>query len=589
MSPASKTASGKNVQLAAEQIRSSMLWAAWADAIGFITELTDERGVWRRAGTAQVVETVAWKRRVGGKFGVPMELPAGCYSDDTQLRLAVGRAITARGFDVEAFARVELTVWPAYALGGGRASKAAAANLTKVSTPWFGNFFDGWHTAGGNGAAMRIQPHVWAAREPDQVGSHLLDVIADSVTTHGHPRAIVGAVFHAVCLGYALQHGEVPPPAVWPSLLDATDHAVKLIDDHPQLASVWRPSWEQASGGPLDSAWRETVGECRELLEQARATSADLALCGGDWQAAGEVYADFASRHELTDPAVRGSGTVTVCAALMLAAGLGDPKECAIVAANALGTDTDTIGTMAAALAGAATAAPFTETVLDAPYLENEASRLAEIALGGRGDHGFGYPDLLGWTPPRAQLDAVGVVDGQLGLAGIALLDVEADPVPDGRGSYWRWARSSIGASFLIKHRDQPRQLAAGQLPIDPAQRNRPVEVAVERRARRGQVDDSRSVVYHTDRVNVAQVVGSPADHAAIDAPEPLEVPDRSLQGSRHVDVDQILRWLGAHSNRDRASQDQALGYAVRRLIEDGSVEQLIAFTAALRGRQDRK
>ncbi|MBB5980569.1 ADP-ribosylglycohydrolase family protein [Kribbella solani] len=569
------------------RVRSSMLWSAWADALGFITELTDERGVKRRAGAPVVAEAIAWKRRVGGRFGVQMPLPAGCYSDDTQLRLAVARAITPRGFDVEAFARVELTVWPAYALGGGRASKAAAANLTKVSTPWFGNFFDGWHAAGGNGAAMRIQPHVWAAARPDRADAHLLEVIADAVTTHGHPRALVGAVFHALCLGHALRHGEVPQPEVWPALLDSTDHAVKLIDEHPQLASVWRPTWEQTTGSPLDLAWRETVEECRELLEPARAVSIDLGLCSGDREAAREVYAAFARQTGLADPATRGSGTATVCAALALAAGFrGDPKGCAIVAANELGTDTDTIATMAAALVGAASASPFTETALDTPYLEHVAARLADIACGGSGEDGFGYPDLLEWTPPRAQLDAVGLVNGQLGLAGIALLDVAPDVVSDGRGGYWRWTHSSLGASFLVKHRDQPKPLADSQRPVDPGRRLQPIKISSKRRATSPENSDSQPMLYETDKVSAAQTATPEADHVADGSMSGLPLGDRSMRGGSPVDVDQILNWVVAHGNdKDQVVRDQALGYAVRRIIETGTLEQLIAFTTALRNR----
>src|SRR5438309_1907051 len=122
----------------------SMRWAAWADALGFISELTTEAGLRRRLRGRQLTEPVSWARRVGGRFGVDMTLPAGCYSDDTQLRLATARAIRANGFDVEAFAKVELAAWPSYALGGGRATKAAAANITKASTPWFANFHEGW-------------------------------------------------------------------------------------------------------------------------------------------------------------------------------------------------------------------------------------------------------------------------------------------------------------------------------------------------------------------------------------------------------------------------------------------------------------
>ena len=97
------------------------------------------------------------------------------------------------GFDVETFARIELPVWLSYALGGGRASKAAAKNLGKPRTLWYANTFPGWADAGGNGAAMRIQPHVWASRDLDG-DDYMLGVVADSVCTHGHPRAIVGSL-----------------------------------------------------------------------------------------------------------------------------------------------------------------------------------------------------------------------------------------------------------------------------------------------------------------------------------------------------------------------------------------------------------
>ena len=66
--------------------------------------------------------------------------------------MAVSRSIGSHGFDVETFARIELPVWPSYALGGGRASKAAAKNLGKSSALWYANTYRGWKNAGGNGS-----------------------------------------------------------------------------------------------------------------------------------------------------------------------------------------------------------------------------------------------------------------------------------------------------------------------------------------------------------------------------------------------------------------------------------------------------
>src|ERR1700735_821219 len=298
----------------------SMRWAAWADALGFISELTSESGLRRRLEGRPLTDPVDWTRRIGGKFGADVRLPAGCYSDDTQLRLAVARAIHSRGFDIEAFARVEMTVWPSYALGGGKASKAAAANLAKPETPWFGNFYAGYLDAGGNGAAMRSQPHIWAAPQPAAAGQHLLDLLVDIITTHGHPRALVGAVLHALALGTVMRDGCVPTAHSWPDLLDATGQAVKLIDEHPQLSSLWRPSWEARAGASLADGWRAAGEECRGMLPAAAVAAERIASAASQGPDARAAYGDLIAALNLGDPGKRGQATSTVVAALTLAA-----------------------------------------------------------------------------------------------------------------------------------------------------------------------------------------------------------------------------------------------------------------------------
>lgn len=125
------------------RVARSALWAAYGDALGWISELTDARGLKRRTGGAPLNEHVAWKRRIGGRSGVTASLPQGCCSDDSQLRLATGRAIRSDGFDVEAFAKVELPVWLSYGLGGGKSTCAAAAQLGRKNPTWWSNRFRG--------------------------------------------------------------------------------------------------------------------------------------------------------------------------------------------------------------------------------------------------------------------------------------------------------------------------------------------------------------------------------------------------------------------------------------------------------------
>ena len=94
-----------------DQVRRSALWAAYGDALGWISELVDQKGLNRRTQGEPLRQPIGWKRRIGGRAGVTVDLPVGCYSDDSQLRLATARSIRPDGFDVEAFSKVELPVW----------------------------------------------------------------------------------------------------------------------------------------------------------------------------------------------------------------------------------------------------------------------------------------------------------------------------------------------------------------------------------------------------------------------------------------------------------------------------------------------
>ncbi len=356
-----------------ERTRASMLWAAWADALGFISELTSAENLRRRTRGRELTRPMSWTRMVGGRMGVRVELPEGCYSDDTQLRLATSRAIGNHGFDVEAFARVELPVWPSYALGGGRASKAAAAAMAKQQANWANNFFDGWENAGGNGAAMRIQPHVYASSDLRSL-RHIDDVIRNTIVTHGHPRGIVGAVFHAVALTFALDSGTVPGPEIFGRLLGATRDAVRAFDRQPELAGYWLPQWERKTEVSFHRAWRGTVDELEEILRTAAPAWRMLHSAGQDRDEAIRAYSELVRLLRLDDEAVRGSGTLTSAAALLLAAAFPDhPAQSAQIAASRLHTDTDTIGTMAAAIVGAASPRELPSPVLDEEYLRDEA------------------------------------------------------------------------------------------------------------------------------------------------------------------------------------------------------------------------
>lgn len=432
----------------------SALWAAWGDAVGFPMELRGSRGAPPEVAGGKMTGPVAWRRRVGGRFGPTVELPAGIYSDDTQLRLAVSRCIRASGrFDLEAFSKIELPVFLSYELGAGRGTKAAARGLGRRSVRWSSNFYDErgarFVEGGGNGAAMRIQPHVWAARE-FAPARYLPLCLRDAVATHGHPRGVLGAAFHALSLGSALREGGLPAPSRWRDMARYLERVDGLMADDEPLADRWLPTWERSTGRPWKEAVRTTVEEMEGQLAQA-AQMAERAN-GLSPEAS---YEQLARELGGLAPATRGSGAVSAVLALWLAwTHRDDPIAGPLVAANLSGSDTDTVATMTGALLGVVATAEPPGEIQDLELHRREADRLDRLREGEPVDD-FAHPDTLRWQPPRTLSDALGATDDGLAVAGLGRV-TELGPVKPGQGKEevgWQWVRADYGQTLLIKRR----------------------------------------------------------------------------------------------------------------------------------------
>jgi ADP-ribosylglycohydrolase len=442
-------------------VRSS-LWAAYGDAIGFPTELVSAADFEKRNLLSYIEQPIAWRRRVGGMFGPEVDFAEGTYSDDTQLRLSTSRAINSEGFfDVESFAKIELPVWLNYALGAGRGSKAAAANLALKESSWSLNFFASNNTkyweGGGNGAAMRIHPHVWH----NHSGTHrslLSAVIRNSICTHGHPRALVGAVIHAAMLYETMQNGTAIHPADWAGLGEAMGQAgIDILEADPELPLVWIPTWERFSKVGLRESWMKTIAE----WVQASTVAADI--CAAEHVNPERAYTQVLKALNAFDSSERGSGLKTPLYASVLAWLYRDqaPEVALASAANIFGTDTDTIATMAGALIGViAPDVPKTK-IQDEKYIQSEASRMFYI---GRNEkvRSFKYPDLLNWSAPKSQSDAW--VSGPKGerLLGIGAIRPFGPIYKTKKGVelVWQWAELDFGQTVLVKRR-------ASQIPFD--------------------------------------------------------------------------------------------------------------------------
>lgn len=506
-----------------DQVRRSSLWAAYGDAMGWISELTNASGLKRRTGAAALCKPVAWKRRIGGRGGITASLPEGCYSDDTQLRLATGRAIRPDSFDVEAFAKVELPVWLGYALGAGKSTTAAAFNLSKPRTPWFANTFKGWAKSGGNGAAMRIQPHVWAARSLEPEG-FLADVVRNSICTHSHPAGLLGAVLQALSLAHTMATGSNPSPA---DLLAATEVAANLPDimqGDTEAGSYWRTAFE-AESGPFDEAWTKAVAECREAIRLA-----DPSPAGTNGS-----YTRIIDRLALREPDRRGSGMLTAVAAVGLTWCETRPEEALRMAANELGTDTDTIATMAGAILGATADSDPPNEVLDADLLRSEATRLAQIAEGAHPES-HRYPDLLRWSAPKARADALTCTkEKALHVRGLGPAEAMDEPIAPPSGDFkWQWIKLQTGQTLLIKRRS--------------------------------------SLEVHT-----AEVAGGPSSPPPDQAVAEPERPPETASGPKPLDLQGAVGYVTMHKD-----DDEQIGKALRRVVHQGTPEEVAGFTAAL-------
>jgi ADP-ribosylglycohydrolase len=414
----------------------------------------------QRVGRDRVEQLQPWKRRVGGRFGVDLTLPAGTYSDDTQLRLATSRAIRASGrFDVESFSKIELPIFLAYELGGGRGTRTAASELTKRSVRWSNNFFSGaggnYVQGGGNGAAMRIQPHVWASRSYSSE-EFLPDVVSNAICTHGHPRGFVGAAWHALSLARTLRERRLPSLDAAADDLRATALLPELVRGVPLIGDVWVPLWEQAANQQLEEAVGKVIAEGLDAL---RIVSAAINKGG--------TYNQVVHALNATDAATRGSGMTTTVLSIALVLLHGDdPHGALVAAANVLGSDTDTVATLAGALFGAVAAQQPPAAVQDQAYIINEANRLARIGEG-EVERDFAYPDLLKWTPPKTQLDAIGENDGAIAVAGLGKAVETGEPTPSkGRDkAIWQWLFLAHGQAVLVRRREKLRPMPAELLP----------------------------------------------------------------------------------------------------------------------------
>lgn len=317
---------------------------AVGDALGWPME---DRGN-RVGGTAKVQPAprlVPWARREGGGFAPhEQEIPAGTYSDDTQLLLAVARS-RLRGDDwYRHLVEAELPLWLLYERGGGGASKRSANSWARGKPPWHASHKEDarirYFHAGGNGAAMRCLPHVLADGKAGAFDRLLPYLDADGLATHGHPRAIVGSRILAWALWWSLDRRQ---SLAFGELLERSIDSVAQWALLPDPSEDWREAQAQVAPG-WPSEWDAAVEESLHFLRNMRNRMVHGALVL-DEETLSEIGV-FSKEG--------GAGTVTAVAALFLATRYtSQPLQGLLAAAFLRNADSDTIASMAGSLLGA--------------------------------------------------------------------------------------------------------------------------------------------------------------------------------------------------------------------------------------------
>lgn len=456
-----------------------MIWAAYGDALGFITELCDKKGLkYRTYGKEHVSRLISWRRKLGGKFGVSIKIPEGCYSDDTQLRLSVCRSIKKDGkFDFETFSKIEVPVFLSYGLGVGRGTRAAGESLQKKTIQWNTNFFNTsvskYINAGGNGAAMRIQPHVWVSTDKTADHELISEIMRNSIISHGHPIGWVGAVFHGLSLQHTLKKGCCPEPGDWLNLCKRTSQIIEVIYDDLALRDIWLPVWEKKTGKKIDRGVTEAIENLSHDINRLLNLTSKLNVNSykPDIDFLAHLYQDSIQAIDAYNPAVRGSATKTALLASLVSYLFNNEPVAGIeICANTLGSDTDTIGTMAGAMLGSCCSIKPPQKVIDQEYMTSQAIRLNDIRFG-RNVPQFGYPDLLNWNPPKSKLDYVGSDKNDLAISGLGIVKPYGETISQKTGRtdiHWRFASTFFGQTLLLRFRKNIEKLPDSNLPTLP-------------------------------------------------------------------------------------------------------------------------
>lgn len=321
-----------------EKCKGAMISFAIGDALGWPNERRTTNVAYNKNYLSQFKE---WKKKAGGRYWSHNEnILAGEYSDDTQIMLAIARSLLSGFKWDEYFVKYELPFWRSYERGGGSAVLRAASQWEHNIEPWRDKGKEQYYFAGGNGVAMRIIPHVIINQTKNNFDIIAEEIVKDAILTHGHPRAILGALCYAYALYYCfkktttLQYGEL---------------VVELIENN----EIWsgfpkyiKQEWLIAANDFYEykQVWNDVSNHIIESLKKIK-TSVDLGVL--------DVEIETLMALGCFDKNINGAGDIAAVASIYFASKYANNPTLGIKqAANAFGADTDTIAAMTGGLLG---------------------------------------------------------------------------------------------------------------------------------------------------------------------------------------------------------------------------------------------
>lgn len=322
----------------AEKCKGAMVATAIGDALGWPNELRSSN----KSKNSKINDFfVEWTRRSKKPCYHDERILPGEYSDDTQMTLSVARSIIVGNWE-KFLIEKELPFWLGYERGGGGALLKAAESCKKGVLLWKSNYTRDYFNAGGNGAVMRILPHVIAATHNPSIADLMINVIKDTIITHGHPRAILGATCYAYALNYLLKKETI---LEYGELVAAVIDGQKYWGEFPNLEifKEWLDVASHHSDLEYANLWEITRASMTKQLEFIKA-SLKKGLMLDDTSVLTQLEC-FSKAN--------GAGDVAALAAIYLASRYANNPALGIkVPAFSFGADTDTIASITGGLLG---------------------------------------------------------------------------------------------------------------------------------------------------------------------------------------------------------------------------------------------